>query len=244
MSSSASLFRDQACVLESTKTANLKDLVVSEKDKKVLRELAKRVAELAARPVEEEKKQLWYKLNSLEETRPVIFCDPELGWNEIIKDSDLKCEGDLARMWENMLRKEIFWGECMGDDRVVDIHFNVPHIAKSTGWGMDKKVIGSLAEGSYRWEAPLKSYDDLDKLHYPDIIVDYEKSDLVFNQAQEIFGDILKVRRKDIWWWTLGMTWTLVDLRGLDQILYDMYDHPQELHRLMAFLRDTVTITS
>lgn len=34
------------------------------------------------------------------------------------------------------------------------------------------------------------------------------------------------------------MTWTLVNLRGLEQVMLDMYDHPRELHELMAFLRD------
>ncbi|MBC8372483.1 MAG: hypothetical protein H8E53_02735, partial [Planctomycetes bacterium] len=40
------------------------------------------------------------------------------------------------------------------------------------------------------------------------------------------------------WWWTLGMTWTLINLRGLAQFMLDMYDHPDELHRLMEILRD------
>jgi hypothetical protein len=34
------------------------------------------------------------------------------------------------------------------------------------------------------------------------------------------------------------MTWTLVNLRGLLQIMYDMVDEPDRLHELMAFLRD------
>ena len=34
------------------------------------------------------------------------------------------------------------------------------------------------------------------------------------------------------------MTWTLVMLRGLEQIMLDMVDDPDGLHRLMAFLRD------
>lgn len=34
------------------------------------------------------------------------------------------------------------------------------------------------------------------------------------------------------------MTWTLVNLRGIEQIMYDIYDHPNELHRLMGILRD------
>ncbi|MCZ7547480.1 MAG: hypothetical protein M5R40_29965 [Anaerolineae bacterium] len=34
------------------------------------------------------------------------------------------------------------------------------------------------------------------------------------------------------------MTWTLVNLRGLQQMMLDMIDNPDGLHRLIAFLRD------
>lgn len=34
------------------------------------------------------------------------------------------------------------------------------------------------------------------------------------------------------------MTLILVGIRGLEQMMYDMYDYPDELHRMMAFLRD------
>jgi hypothetical protein len=34
------------------------------------------------------------------------------------------------------------------------------------------------------------------------------------------------------------MTWTLIRLRGLEQIMLDMLDDPDGLHRIMAFLRD------
>lgn len=54
--------------------------------------------------------------------------------------------------------------------------------------------------------------------------------------AGDAFGDLLTVRLKGKWWWTLGMTWTLVNLRGLERIMYDAYDHPDELRRLMEFL--------
>ena len=56
--------------------------------------------------------------------------------------------------------------------------------------------------------------------------------------ANDTLGDILHVRLKTSWWWTLGMTWTLVNLRGLAQIMYDMVDQPEALHRTMVFLRD------
>ena len=57
--------------------------VISESDGQILRALAAEVAELAARPIENEKRDLWYRHNALEATRPLIFCDPENGWNEI-----------------------------------------------------------------------------------------------------------------------------------------------------------------
>lgn len=35
------------------------------------------------------KNALWRRHNALERTRPVILCDPENGWNEIIKTNEL-----------------------------------------------------------------------------------------------------------------------------------------------------------
>ena len=104
----------------------------------MLRTLAAQVAELAARPVEAEKRELWYRHNSLEATRPVIYCDPENGWNEIIAPAGLVSRGQLARRWEMDLRKEIFWGTQMGDDYTIQPFFNIFHI--HTGgleeWGL------------------------------------------------------------------------------------------------------------
>lgn len=57
--------------------------LISRGDNDILRELACKVSELAARPIEDEKQKLWYNHNDLNPTRPLVFCDPEKGWNEI-----------------------------------------------------------------------------------------------------------------------------------------------------------------
>ena len=111
-------------------------VIISAADRAVLRRLASQVAELAARPIEAEKRDLWYRHNALEATRPLIFCDPENGWDEIITAADLACEGELARGWEMRLRKEIFWGAMMCDDRVIEPYFNVRHVYTESDWGM------------------------------------------------------------------------------------------------------------
>jgi hypothetical protein len=126
----------------------------------------------------------------------------------------------------------------MKDDRVIEPYFIVSHVYQETDWGMQEKKIGGLDGGSYIWESPLKNFSDIQKLHYPRINVNYSATKRILELAEETLGDILEVRLRTAWWWTLGMTWTLVNLRGLEQIMFDMYDHPDELHRLMAFLRD------
>lgn len=224
----------------STSWAQFDDLSVTAQDRATLRELAKRLAELANSAEMEEKKADWIRHNDLQTSRPMIFCDPELGWCEIIPDESLSCEGDLARDWEMRLRKEIYYAAEMKDDKVITATFPILYCATETDYGltvvMEKP---DQVNGAYHWDAPLKDYDtDFEKLRFPEITVDYIKTERLYNLAQEIFGDILRVYKQGNWWWSLGMTSTLVQLRGLETIMYDMYDYPDELHRLMAFLRD------
>ena len=126
----------------------------------------------------------------------------------------------------------------MCDDRVILPFFEVPHVAVESDWGMHETRIGGQHGGAYTWDPPLKDYADLPKLHYPEITVDAAATEQRAALAQGILGDLLTVRVKTQWWWTLGMTWTLVNLRGLMQIMYDMVDAPDELHHVMAILRD------
>ncbi len=227
---------DQTTLSLASKTIDPETIYVTSSDRAILRELAERTAELAARPSEMEKRELWYGHNALEPTRPLVFCDPENGWNEIIPESDLRCTGALAREWEMTLRKEIFWGGSMGDDRVTQPYFEVPYVYSETDWGMHETRTGGKDGGSYVWSAPLRSWDDLPRLRFPEITVDRESTGRLVALAEEVLGDLLPVRLKGKWWWTLGLTMTLVYLRGLEQIMFDTYDSPEKLRELMSFL--------
>jgi hypothetical protein len=229
---------DQTIASKSTHGESAANLLLASQDREILNTLAKQVAELAARPLEDEKRRLWYQHNALAPTRPVIFCDPENGWNEIITPDQLKCQGDLARGWEMTLRKEIYWGHEMRDDRVIEPYFNVAHVYTESDWGMHEVRIGGEHGNAYTWESPLKDYRQIADMHFPIISVDWDATRKVIALAEETIGNSLKVRLKTAWWWTLGMTWTLVNLRGLSQLMFDMLDHPRDLHRMMAYLRD------
>lgn len=229
---------DQTVASLFTQSIAPEQVFIEEGDRHVLRRLAGKLAELAARPIEEERRRLWYRHNALEATRPVVFCDPENGWNEIITEDQIECAGELARGWEMTLRKEIFWAESMGDDKVVDAVFNVPHVYQESDWGMHETIFRVAPHGSYVWDPPIKDYDLLEKLRFPEITVDHPTSDRLLALAQETFDGVLRVRQKTMWWWTLGMTWTLVNLRGLEQVMIDMCEQPEGLGRLMGILRD------
>ena len=219
------------------------DETVPAAEREILRGLAGRVAELASRPVEREKRRLWTALNDLRSERPMVFCDPENGWNEIIRPQDLQCRSDFGRAWEHTLRREAFWGESMGDDRVIQPWFELGYVYARTNYGMSEQNIGGQDGGARTWISPLKDLDDLSSLRPQTFKVDREATRRRLALAGEIFGDLLPVRLRTSWfnnWYlSLGMTWELIRLRGLGQMMLDMYDNPRGLHGLMAFLRDS-----
>ncbi len=217
-------------------------LNATKREKEILRGLAMQIAENASLPREEEKANHWKQLNQLKGTRPLVFCDPENGWNEIIPKRLILCEKPLFRVWEMAMRKEIFWAEHMKDDKVIEPYFNIPYHYHDSGYGIneDEKVSGGDG-GSFKYLSPLKDYEkDFHRLQFPEITVNYKRTNEIKEVAEEILGDILTVRIKGIWWWTLGMTWDFIKLRGMENMMLDMMTQPDWVHRLMGFLRDAV----
>jgi hypothetical protein len=83
----------------------------------------------------------------------------------------------------------------------------------------------------------LKDYDtDFDKLRYPRFTVDWEESHKILELAHRTFDGILKVRRKNTWWWTLGMCWDFVNIRGMEDFMVDIVAEPENFHRMMNLL--------
>jgi len=224
-----------SAVMEDTHVED-RDFTRAERD--ILRGLAGRVAQLAARPIEQEKRKLWTLHNDLQKTRPLIFCDPENGWKEIITADQLQCAHPLARRWEERLRKEAFWGERMNDDRVIEPWFSLGWVYTRSDWGMHEINIGGQDGGARRWIAPMKELADISKLRFQKIQVDRPATDRLIALARDTFGDLLPPRLRASWYWTLGLTGELIKLRGLGQFMMDLCDDPDGLRRLMAFLRD------
>ena len=213
------------------------DLSMTAEDRLVLRTLAEKVAAIASSPRMAETRRLWTKLNQLEKTRPLVFCDPENGWNEIITEAQMQCRGKLARRWEMDLRKEIFWGDVMEDDKPVEPYFDVPYTVSADDWGVAPSYHKTETSGSYVWEGAIKDYDtDLKRLHDPQFEIDWETSNGCLEIARNVLGDLLTARLKGAWWWSLGVTWLAATFRGLQEMLCDFVDNPDKLKELFAVI--------
>ena len=224
--------------------ARYDDLEFPAADRKILRELALQVAEIAARPVMEERRSLWTQHNDLQKTRPLILADPENGWNEIITADQIQCSNNIAQYWEFYLRKLIFWGDRLDDDFIVEAIFDLPHIFSETPWG----VAGSsrhatnkaVAEngGAYHIDAVLEDYAQIGQITRPELSIDFDKSKHLYGVAREIFDGAIKVRQHSVWYWSLGLTDEYAFLRGMENLLYDFYDEPDNVHKVMEILTE------
>ena len=63
------------------------------KDVKLIRDLAARVAEIATKPVQEEKREMWHRFNALEPVRPMVMIDRlKTGSLDILGDWSMDAE--------------------------------------------------------------------------------------------------------------------------------------------------------
>ena len=210
---------------------------------KIIRDLAKKVADIAALPEQAEKIRLWKACNDLKPERALVYIDPQNGWGELdaawIK---LECEDSTLRSWEFGLRRMILRHEHIPDDYPILNNFNVS--LRITGAGYNdygftlKTTRPEQSGGAYHIEPVIKSLDNMDKLHFRPLKVDHEATNRQLEIAQEVLGDILNVRKVGKSSWRYGLSRVLIHMRGLDNMMLDMYDNPELLKALMAFLRD------
>ena len=218
-------------------------MATNPQDRTLLRDLAKQVAEIAALPEQAEKARLWTACNDLRPERAMVYADPQNGWGEL--DAawlPLTCTDPSLHGFEHTLRRKLLRHAHIPDDFPLFGTFDVgPHI---TGGGYDDygpklgMTRSRQPDGAYHIVPTIQSEKDLEKLHFRPIQIDSEAADRTVARAQDLFGDILEVRPRGRTFWRYGLTRVLIHMRGLDQMMLDLYDNPELIHHLMGFLRD------
>ncbi len=223
-------------------------------DTTILRKLAHRYAEIAAMPVQEEKRQLWSDHFSLKRTRVPIIAGFGM-WNmwcrEVFGDARMLCEDPFFKHYERLLRMWLFQHD-IGDDTIQEpwLPLGVPHKISGQGlWGVDESMTHlDGQEGTAACYKPaLKTWDDVAKLRVIHHELDEAAGRRNLDKLASAIGDILPidVQRHSVYNGFNGdISTSIAKLRGLEQLMIDMYESPGELHRLLAFMRDGILVNN
>jgi len=214
------------------------------KDLDILRRLGERKRAIAEDPVNAERRRAWYALDAGRDERVMVLAEIQ-GLRDPLRplsDDQLACADPWARDIEYGLRADIYQFEVLQDDHVVEPFMDASWKVNSGNYGVEVVMHqGGDAEhmGSRTWDAPIQDLDrDFGKLRPRTFTVDRDATHRHVERLEAVFAGILPVRIRARYYWTMGMTIKAIDLVGLEGLMMAMYDNPDGLHRLMAFLRD------
>lgn len=213
------------------------------KDRERLRYLAAHQLEIANSPKNLERVELWKRHNMYKGERPPIHIEVNTFAHEAITPF-LRCEDETARNIEYKLISNFINLEQFDDDKVVppyfqqtyDIYFALfgHHIKQTTM----KKADGT--EMGHHFEHIIDDlYDDFDKIKSPSVYgVNKESTMQKFELYNDIFGDILPVRLISDGLYSTP-TQHVVHMMGMENMLYSMYDYPDEFKEMMDRIADS-----
>lgn len=212
--------------------------MLTQHDYEILRPLVTRYAEIAALPVQAEKRKLWLDHNELRDARPMVLID-QVCWNEMNVDGslDLHCDDPFWRSMEEALRHKIYSWEHMPVDMVFNPYLVVPKPIHNTGWGMDvDRDILSRDEKpdvySVLYRDVLEDESALEQIRMPEITLDEQEMQLRGQEADRLCEGLLP------WVWGgeilhLGHWDKISEWRGVEACYMDIYDRPEYLHAIM-----------
>jgi hypothetical protein len=105
-------------------------------------------------------------------------------------------------------------------------------------WGMPfQRVWTGDAGGAYRVEPAVTSDTDLARLHQPSYEVDQGATRVLYERAKELVDGRLPVKlaTDEL---RACPTETMVDLLGMEQVLYGVIERPDFIHRVMEFITE------
>jgi hypothetical protein len=217
--------------------------MLDKKDVAVVRRLAAQVAEIAALPVQEEKRQLWRRLNARKPVRPMVMID-QVCWNEMDADGSLtlQCADLDCRNHEERLRRTLYKWKHFPVDMVVDPFIRVSKAVRNTWYGVQIREETAVSDPTnsivgHKYENQFQTEADLEKIRMPQISHDVAETERRLAVAHELFDGLLEIRPVGQ---EVGMAlWDAIAMwMGVENALYTIADRPDYIHRLMGRLTD------
>jgi len=216
---------------------------MNKQDKTIIRELAARLAEIAALPVQEQKRALWRKLNALSPLRPMVMID-QVCWNEMNVGDELtlRCADPECRLYEDQLRRTLYQWEHFPVDMVVEPFMHVPKAIHNTKFGIDVEEHTAVTDPTnsvvgHKFVNQFQTDDDLQKVQMPRITHDATETARRLAVAHELFDGLLEVRANGenpyLSLWDPIATWM-----GVENALFALIDRPEFMHKLVGRMTD------
>jgi hypothetical protein len=212
-----------------------------------IREFARRYAELARSPAQAEKRLLWKHLNSFRCHRPLVYVRA-IPYHEFFDYSVVKSEDPLLREIEAELATAVLFRQSLKDDFIFEpwVKLRVPFaVEEYYRWGVPCGLGERPApHGAAAFDPPLHEEGDIEKVRPATSQIDEKAAAEKLEKVYDAIGDILDVvpDRQGLFsgMWNRDLSTDLAKLRGLEQIMWDVYDRSEWLHRLLGRMRDTV----
>jgi hypothetical protein len=211
---------------------------ISASDRRILHGLARRLADIAALPVQQQKRDLWLRVNRLERVRPPIHIQA-LDWNiweELIPQASLQCSDPFCRDQERELRKRVYAHDEFADDRVEDGIVICSIASAGDSWancfGVGRKVQHTQeASGAYAFVPLIVAEADSEKIQTePVLSVDWADTERRYQQLNDLYDGILPVEKRGrSFFWFYPMDQFIV-WRGIEQTFVDLLERPQWIH--------------
>ena len=204
---------------------------VSPEDKEVLRALAAEVARIAHLPVQDEKAELWRRLNRLQKVRPLVWIN-EICWEEMGPELDLKTGDEFARGQERNLRQVLYQWRHMPADMVVDANLWCPIVIHDSGHGMNTIAVRTGdGPGTADYVSIIRSEADVERIQMPRVTVDWQATRRNHERMLELFGDIMPVEVRGVTGTWFAPWDTLIQWYGIEELYTDIMDRPKLVHK-------------
>jgi len=217
---------------------------IPDNEREYLRRLAQKQAKYAALPVMDERKKMWYALNDAHPgARPPVIIETWTFDRDFMPESIFQCTSSVGRNIEIQLLRNIRNHELINDDKVIPDTFDI-------GWFVDYDEFGveiptehiedaQGVETGYRYLHPIKNLErDLSLLKPAAFQVDRQKTRDWQAFLTDLLGEILPVAIRTGTFGSTMLTNRVVEVMGMEAFFTAMYDQPEAVHRLMAYLRD------
>ncbi len=217
------------------------NLYINPEEMNYLRELAKKQLEYANLPIMKEREENWYKHNDLKGEKPMVTFEMWTCEQDLLPPP--KCTSEIGKKIEHQLQSQITNHELINDDNVVPSFFGINWNRSMTLFSTPIERETATNSGGmnigHHFVHPIKDLqDDIDILLKPtEFKIDKEYTIKYKAFVDEILGDILPTK---LIMGSLGsvLTQDVVHLMGLENMMYSMFDYPDEFHKLMDRISD------